>query len=125
MYLAFKHLHMTLAILSLIFFITRWVWSLRASALINRKWVKVTPHIIDTLLLLLGISLLVQIQVLPWQVSWLSAKLVALVFYIGLGVMALKSVDARTKLATGVLAIGSFAFMLGCAITKSPMPWLA
>jgi hypothetical protein len=50
----------------------------------------VLPHINDTFLLLFGVLLAVTLQMSPGQQPWLMAKLIALVIYIGLGVMALK-----------------------------------
>ncbi|MCK5881144.1 MAG: SirB2 family protein, partial [Sinobacterium sp.] len=61
-YMAFKHLHMTLALLSFIGFVVRSFWAAKGSSLLSNKWVKVVPHIIDTLLLLSAISLVIIIQ---------------------------------------------------------------
>ena len=85
-----KHLHMTLALVSLLLFLYRWSLALAGSGRLQQKWLKVLPHINDTFLLLFGVLLAVTLQMSPGQQPWLLAKLIALVIYIGLGVMALK-----------------------------------
>ena len=52
-----KHMHMTLALVSIVLFNLRFLWMMRNSELIQKKWVKITPHVVDTLLFLLGIGL--------------------------------------------------------------------
>ena len=52
-----KHLHMTLAVLSISLFTIRFFWTLVGSAQLEKKWVKVSPHVIDTMLLLVGVAL--------------------------------------------------------------------
>ncbi len=49
-----KHLHMTLALVSLLLFAYRWSLALSGSARLQQKWLKILPHINDTFLLLLG-----------------------------------------------------------------------
>lgn len=95
MYSAFKHTHMLMAILSVSLFILRFVWLMRESAQLKRKWVKVLPHVIDTLLLLTAIGLLIQI---PWyQHAWLWEKLILVVCYIGFGFVTLKFAKQPTS----------------------------
>ena len=50
-----KHLHMTLALVSLLLFIYRWSLALAGSGRLQQKWLKVLPHINDTFLLLFGV----------------------------------------------------------------------
>ncbi|ATP07515.1 SirB family protein [Aeromonas salmonicida] len=120
-----KHLHMTLAIVSLLLFVYRWMLSLNASPRLQQRWLKIAPHINDTFLLLFGVLLAVTLQMSPGQQPWLMAKLIALVVYIGLGVMALKRPDRSQKLMAGVAALAVFGYMVGAAMTKSAWSWLA
>ncbi|WP_421243250.1 SirB2 family protein [Aeromonas enteropelogenes] len=119
-----KHLHMMLALVSLLLFLYRWGLALAGSVRLQQKWLKVLPHINDTFLLLFGVLLAVVLQMSPGQQPWLMAKLVALVVYIGLGVMALKRPAQGQKLVAGVAALAVFGYMVGAAITKSPWSWL-
>ncbi|PMU06328.1 SirB2 family protein [Aeromonas salmonicida] len=120
-----KHLHMTLAIVSLLLFVYRWMLSLNASPRLQQRWLKIAPHVNDTFLLLFGVLLAVTLQMSPSQQPWLMAKLIALVVYIGLGVMALKRPTRSQKLMAGVATLAVFGYMVGAAMTKSAWSWLA
>ncbi|WP_444678733.1 SirB2 family protein [Halomonas sp. E19] len=89
-YFLIKHLHMTTALLSLAFFMVRAWWSVREAPILQRRWVKVVPHVNDTLLLLLGVTLMVMLSMWPHHHPWLAAKLLALLAYILLGTLAIK-----------------------------------
>ncbi|MCE9662043.1 SirB2 family protein [Halomonas sp. M5N1S17] len=121
-YFLIKHLHMTTAGLSLAFFILRAWWSVREAPILQRRWVKVVPHVNDTLLLTFGILLMVMLSMWPQHHPWLAAKILALLVYIVLGSVAIKR--GRTPLARGVAAMAAvitFLYMLGTAIFKDPL----
>lgn len=120
-YLQLKMLHMTLATLSGTFFIVRAAWALRDSAWLQRRWVRIAPHVIDTLLLLAGLKLMVLLQAWPQDNPWLAAKLVGLVAYIGLGVVAIR----RRQLWAMVAAVLVFLYIFGAAMRHSAWSWLA
>ncbi|MDM5072876.1 SirB2 family protein [Aeromonas bestiarum] len=120
-----KHLHMTLAIVSLLLFVYRWMLSLNGSPRLQQRWLKIAPHVNDTFLLLFGVLLAVTLHMSPGQQPWLMAKLIALVVYIGLGVMALKRPARNQKLVAGFAALAVFGYMVGAAISKSAWSWLA
>ena len=90
MYLVLKHLHQTMVAASFALFVLRGVWMLRDSAKLNLRWVKVLPHVVDTLLLASAIGLACTLQQYPFVHAWLTAKLLALVLYIILGSLALR-----------------------------------
>lgn len=119
-----KHLHMLLATLSLLLFCYRWRLALTDSPALQRRWLKVLPHINDTLLLLAGIGLALLLRLSPAAHPWLLVKLLALLGYIALGLLALKGRGFRQRLLAGLGALALFGFMLGNAITKSPLSWL-
>ncbi|WP_445156545.1 SirB2 family protein [Halomonas sp. E14] len=121
-YFLIKHLHMTTALLSLAFFMVRAWWSVREAPILQRRWVKVVPHVNDTLLLLLGVTLMVMLSMWPHHHPWLAAKLLALLAYILLGTLAIKR--GRSPAARGVAglaAVVAFGYMLGTAVTKDPL----
>ncbi|MBO2663522.1 SirB2 family protein [Shewanella algae] len=91
LYPAVKHLHMTLIAVSVLLFIVRFVLKLRQSAIMDKKLLKVGPHVIDTFLLLSGLTLCFMIKQYPFVDPWMTEKIGAVVAYILLGVMALKS----------------------------------
>src|SRR5690554_6112484 len=124
-YFLIKHLHMTTAIVSIAFFIVRAWWSVRENALLQRRWVRILPHIIDTLLLVLGVVLAIALSMSPHQHPWLAAKLLGLVVYILLGTVAIKR--GRTPLTRGltaVVAVAVFVYVYGTATTKNPLFFL-
>ena len=73
-----KYLHITCAVISISGYVIRGLWMLRDSPWLQNKWVKVVPHINDTLLLVAGIVLAVRIQQYPFVHGWLTAKMLAL-----------------------------------------------
>ncbi len=54
LYWLIKHLHMAMAGLSLVLFVLRAWWSVTAPQRLQRRWVRVLPHLVDTVLLASG-----------------------------------------------------------------------
>ena len=124
-YFLIKHLHMTTAIISIAFFIVRAWWSVREVALLQQRWVRILPHVNDTLLLVLGVILTITLSMSPHQHPWLAAKLLGLVVYILLGTVAIKrGRTPRSRGLTAVAAIAVFFYVFGTAITKNPLFFL-
>ncbi|WP_083023286.1 SirB2 family protein [Vreelandella lionensis] len=124
-YFLIKHLHMTAAALSITLFVVRAWWSVRESPHVIARWIKVLPHLIDTALLGLGVTLMVLLSVWPWQLPWLGAKLLALLAYIGVGSIVIKrGPTPKARAIAAVVAVAIFAYMLGAAIRHSPLSWL-
>lgn len=116
-------LHIATVLLSLTGFVMRGVWMLRGSSLLRARWVRVTPHIVDTLLLASGIGLVFTLHLYPTQQPWLVAKLVALVVYIVLGAIALKRGRTRgVRAGAWVAALAVFFYILAVAFTKQVIP---
>ncbi len=121
MYMALKHSHMLFIALSVSFLAVRFLLSLKSSALLQKKFFKIAPHVVDTFLLLTAIGLMLTIQQYPFQTPWLTEKLFGLFAYIGLAVMALKG---RTLLMRWVGFVGALSWLAlvgKVAITKTPM----
>ncbi len=116
-------LHIATVLLSLAGFVARGVWMLRGSSLLRARWVRVTPHIVDTLLLASGVGLVFTLHLYPTQQPWLVAKLVALVVYIVLGTIALKRGRTRgVRAGAWVAALAVFFYILAVAFTKQVIP---
>lgn len=99
---------------------------LQESGLLEKKLVRVTPHIIDTVLLLAAIVLVVLSEQYPITHPWLTVKVLALVAYIVLGVFALRR--GKTKNARVIYliaAITTFGFMVSVALTRSALGFLS
>ena len=94
--------------------------------MLDRRIVKILPHVIDTAFLISGIALVLLLQLRVTQSPWLLAKLLALVAYIVFGTIALKrGRTLRIRLTALLLAVLTFAYIVGAAINKSPASWLA
>jgi uncharacterized membrane protein SirB2 len=124
-YLSIKHLHMGCAALSGAFFLLRGVWMLRASSMLQQRWVRITPHIVDTALLASALTLVFWSGQYPFAQPWLGAKVVALVLYIVLGAIALKRGRTRGQraLAFGA-ALLTFAYIVCVAVTRQVVPFV-
>ncbi len=123
---ALKHLHVTCVALSYLLFLLRGVWMLRDSPLLRRRWAKIAPHAVDTLLLASAITLAWRLGLSPLAHPWLMAKIIALVLYIGLGFVALRFGRTRTvRLTAWLLGQGAFFYIVAVALTKDVMPWHA
>ena len=124
---AIKHAHMMFAIISITLFMLRAWLAVPSPARIKSKILKIAPHIIDTLLLGLGVWLAVLTKQIPFDNSpWLTAKVIGLVLYIVVGTIAIKRGKTRNQRLIATLAsIAIFACIYGDAVTKSPLSWLA
>jgi uncharacterized membrane protein SirB2 len=121
-YIALKHLHITFALLSGLLFLVRGIWMLSGSQRLQQRWVKIVPHIVDTLLLVSAIALAAWSSQYPGQAAWLTAKVVALVAYIVLGTIALKRGRTQgVRTAAFVAALATFAYIVAVAVTKNPL----
>jgi uncharacterized membrane protein SirB2 len=115
-----KLIHILAAALSIGGFIVRGIWMLTGTTLLARRWVRVVPHVNDTLLLALGVWLAVQIRQYPFVHGWLTAKIVAIAVYIGLGMVALRLGKTPGVRATAfVAALVTFLYIVGVALTRS------
>lgn len=121
-----KTIHITSVALSYSLFFVRGVWMLRESPLLQRRWVKIAPHTVDTVLLGSAIALAWQLGYSPLEHPWLAAKICALLAYIVIGSVALKrGKTKRTRLIAWLLAQGVFLYIVSVAMTHNPMPWNA
>ncbi|MDB6060696.1 MAG: regulator SirB [Verrucomicrobiaceae bacterium] len=122
MYFALKHIHVLCAVISIVGFIIRGALRLANSSVLQKKWIRIVPHIIDTLLLLSAIGLTITIHQYPITTDWLSAKLIGLIVYIGLGVVTLRTAKTQpVRIVAYLLAIVTFGYVAAVAVTKSPL----
>ncbi|WP_372883210.1 SirB2 family protein [Psychromonas sp.] len=125
-YLLIKHLHMGMAYLSISLFVFRSILSVIESRLLHNKLLRTLPHIIDTLLLIFAVWLMSIIKQYPFADAWLTAKLLALLVYIGVGSIAIKrGKSAVVRLWAGIFAVLIFAYIIGVAKTHNVLSWLA
>ncbi|QBY05547.1 SirB family protein [Thalassotalea sp. HSM 43] len=113
------HLHMTLAALSIALFTFRFALKMTNPEKLQARWLKITPHVIDTLLFVVGIIMMVQYALYPGQVPWMTEKLLAVVAYIFTGYYTLKLARNNTMRIIGYLgAMGWVILVARVAMTK-------
>ena len=123
-FLLLKTVHVACVGLSYILFFVRGVWMMRDSPMLRQRWVRVVPHLIDTALLASAVAMAVMIGQYPFVAGWLTAKVVALVLYIGLGMVALKhGKTPRVRIAAWITAQVVFFYIVAVALARDPLPW--
>ena len=126
MYTTLKLVHMTAATLTITGFILRGLWMLSGSSNLQHPLVRILPHVIDTVFLLAGIGLIMTLHLPVLQTGWLQIKIAALLVYIVLGTIALKrGKTKRIRSIAFVLALLTFAYVVGVALSKSATSWIA
>jgi uncharacterized membrane protein SirB2 len=126
MYLALKHFHITCVVLSGTGFALRGAWALAGSPLARARLARVLPHVVDSCLLLSAIGLAWMAGQYPFVHGWLTAKIVGLLAYIGLGMLALKpGRPLALRGAAFVAALATFSWIVSVALSKNPLGWLA
>lgn len=117
-----KFLHMASAVLSISGFVARGILMIRESEALKARWIKIAPHINDSILLGSAIVLAVWMGISPLDQPWLLAKIIALLFYIGLGMVALRfGATKRVRVVAWFVAMAVFVYIVAVAITKQPM----
>lgn len=120
-YATLKMIHVTSVIISYLLFSLRGIWMMQGSAALKQRWAKIAPHIVDTVLLTSAIALAVQIDQDPIHDAWLSAKVLGLLLYIGLGMMALRFGKTRSaRVSAWIAAQLVFLYIVLVAVTKNP-----
>lgn len=116
-----KIIHIICMILSYILFSLRGIWMIQGSSLLKLRWVKILPHVIDTILLTSAIALVAMIQQYPGLNIWISAKIGALLLYILLGMTAFRfGKTQKIKIISWILAQVVFFYIVLVALTKNP-----
>ena len=122
-YGSIKFIHVGCVATSYALFVARGVWMLRESAMLQWRWVKIVPHVVDTVLLASAIALAVISHQYPLTNDWLTAKVVGLLIYIGLGTLALKrGRTRRARMAAWLAAQAVFFYIVAVALTRQPLP---
>ena len=110
-------LHMLFILLSVGSFISRIMLAEFKPEILRARVLKIAPHIIDTILLLSGITLVFQGNWMAGEYGWIMTKLVMLIAYIGFGVMAMRSTGIK-RWGAFVMALACFGYIISVAVTK-------
>lgn len=120
-YFFVKHLHMSCVALSISLFMVRGVLQLQSKPWREWRVLRVAPHLVDTVLLSSALWLAWRIGQYPFVNGWLTAKVLALLAYILLGMRALgRNTPEPQRLPFFGAALLSAAYIVGVALTHSP-----
>jgi len=87
------------------------------------KTLKVVPHINDTILLGCALGMLYVAGINPFTMPWLFAKILALLAYIIIGAICMRSIPgSKQQTVSFVAAISIFAYILLVGLSKQVMP---
>lgn len=117
--------HVATAAISISLFLVRGFGMLRNARWRRHRMLRIVPHVNDTVLLLSAIWLAWRTGQYPFVQAWLTAKVIALVIYIVLGMVAFRwGRTPATRLGAWLAAIAVFAYIVAVAVTRTPSPWL-
>ena len=126
MYILVKYVHVASVILSVTGFFLRGILMIRDSPLINARWIKVLPHINDTILLIAALSLAAMSGQYPFVVDWVTAKVLGVIAYIILGTLALRAASTRKmRIICWLAALAVFGWIVSVALSRQPAGFLA
>lgn len=126
MYSILRHLHITCATLSIAGFALRGVLLLAGSGLVRQPWVRRITDLNDALLLGAAVGLVAITRQYPFVAPWVTVKLIALLAYIGLGVLAFRIAQRPLhRFVAGAGALTVAAFIVSVAISKNPWGFFA
>jgi uncharacterized membrane protein SirB2 len=112
MYELVKHAHLTIIVLTFIFFIISFVLTMKSSEMVNNKLLKIGPHILYTLFVVTFIYMVSvnPLNLYPGLNGWASSKLGGFVFYVLSITLALKW--AKTTVWRVVGLIGAIFWLV-------------
>jgi uncharacterized membrane protein SirB2 len=125
-YFILKAIHQGAVTLSVAGFFARGAGSLAGAAWVRGRFAKTVPHVVDSVLLISALWLAWTLRLTPTSAPWLLAKIIGLLVYIGLGMVALKPTrPAPVRAAAWVAALVTFGWIVSVAITKTPLGFFA
>jgi uncharacterized membrane protein SirB2 len=121
-YETLKWLHVAAVIASGAGFLARAALMLAGSPRLHARYVRVAPHVVDTVLLAAAVAMAVMASISPLAHPWLAAKIIGLLAYIVLGSIALRygrTLRARVVALAGAVLV--FAYIVGTALRRDPL----
>ena len=120
-YLAVKHTHMAIAVLSIVLFYVRSFSRMGSGTIAKNKLVFIGSHATDTLLLISAFTLMAIAKMNPLELMWLLEKIILVVAYIVLGVIASKQQKTSIKVILLVVTTAVIALIGKLAVTKTAL----
>jgi len=128
-YIVAKEIHVACAALSVAGFGVRGALRLAGSPGGEARFARIAPHVVDTLLLASALWVAWLSGQYPFVQGWLTAKVLALVAYIGLGSVALArgTRSRQVRAYAFVAALATVGYIVSVALTRDPrgaLVWL-
>ncbi|MBF7072565.1 SirB2 family protein [Glaciecola sp. MH2013] len=124
MYQMALHLHVTAVVISLSLFAFRFVLSMKAHPMLQKKWLKILPHVVDTALLGSAIWLLTLSPMVGVD-GWVASKVIGVSLYIVSGFFALKwAKNNRSRVIGFACAVIWVMLTASIAYSKQPFSFL-
>ncbi len=118
-------LHEIAVLLSFCGFAARGAAAIAGAAWVRGRLARTVPHVVDTVLLASALALVVIARLNPLTTSWLLAKILGLLAYIVLGMVALQAPRRGVRIAAWIAALLVFAWIVSVAFSKSPAGFLS
>ncbi|MCW8930193.1 MAG: SirB2 family protein [Gammaproteobacteria bacterium] len=116
-----KYIHVTAITLSICGFMARVYLKLNDSPHQNKYWFKKLPHTVDTLLLVTALTMVYIMGVNPLTTFWIAEKIIGLLIYILLGMIALRWGKTKNiRMTAAVMAVMVFSYIVYVAHYKAP-----
>ncbi|MCI0505803.1 MAG: SirB2 family protein [Gammaproteobacteria bacterium] len=120
-YAFIKTVHVGCVVVSAGLFVLRGIWVIQESGKLGLRWIRTMPHLVDTLLLLSAILLSMGLRQYPVTHDWLTAKVIALLVYIGLGMAAIRhGRNRRVRIFSWFAALLVLTYIIAVAVTRNP-----
>ncbi|MCS6785481.1 MAG: SirB2 family protein [Thiobacillaceae bacterium] len=122
-YTLLRLIHVGTVYVTFVLFVLRGVWMMLDSPRLSARWVRILPHVNDTVLLVAAIGMLVVASINPLEQPWLLAKIAGLIAYVVLGSLALRRGRSKgRRVAAFFAALLVFAYILAVGVTKQVLP---
>lgn len=122
MYILVKYVHVISVVLSVSGFFLRGLLMMRDSPLLRARWIKVLPHINDTVLLVAALTLAALSGQYPFVADWVTAKIFGVIAYIVLGALALRDASTRrARIGYWFASLAVFGWIVSVALTRQPL----
>ena len=120
-YFTIKTIHQAAVALSFTGFLARGIGSFASAAWVSSRPARSLPHVVDSVLLVSALTLAWMLRLDPMSAPWLMAKIIGLVAYIALGMVALRpGRPTPVRAAAWIAALATFAYIVSVAISKNP-----
>ena len=114
-----KLIHQIAVALSFTGFFARGCGMLAGAEWVGSRPVRLLPHVLDTILLGSALALAYQLRLTPASTPWLAAKIIGLLAYICLGIVAFRARSRNLKATAWIAALLVFGYIVSVAITKN------